>query len=126
MDQSVLTVKNLQILVEMFRIKNGMSPAIVSDIFLRGTEIITTLRNKMTFLYLLYERYIVSVKLILTTISDIKYLPFTRFPCRVNSAKVKRILKSSVTNFVYGLPHELPNNLGNYETKRKSWNLVNT
>ena len=34
----------------MFEIKNGMSPAIVSDIFLTGTEIITTLYNKMTFL----------------------------------------------------------------------------
>ena len=53
MDQSLLTVKNIQILVEMFRIKNDMSPAIVSDIFLHGTEIITTLRNKVTFLYLL-------------------------------------------------------------------------
>ena len=42
----------------MFKIENGISPAIVSDIFWPGTEIITTICNKMTFFYLLYKRYI--------------------------------------------------------------------
>ena len=51
MDQSQLTIKNIQILVEMFKIENGISPAIVSDIFLPGTEIITTICNKMTFFF---------------------------------------------------------------------------
>ena len=36
-------------LAEMFKIKNNMSPAIGSDTFLPWTEIITTLRNKITF-----------------------------------------------------------------------------
>ena len=33
----------------MFKIKNGMSLAVVSDTFLPGTKMITTLRNKITF-----------------------------------------------------------------------------
>ena len=49
MNQSLVTIKNIQILVEMFKIKNDISSAIVSDIFLPGTEIITTLCNEMTF-----------------------------------------------------------------------------
>ena len=49
MDQSLFTIKNIQTLVEMFKIKNSMNPAMVSDTFLPGREIITTLCNKMTF-----------------------------------------------------------------------------
>ena len=48
MNQSLLTIKNI---VEMFKIKNGMFPAIVSDIFMSETEIIKTWFNKMTFFY---------------------------------------------------------------------------
>ena len=50
----------------MFQIKNSISPAIVSDVFLAETDIITTLDNKMTFIYLLYEQYIMTVKANLT------------------------------------------------------------
>ena len=60
MDQSLFTIKNIQTLVERFKIKNGMSPAIISDIFLPGTEIIMTLWNKMTFFYLPYKQYIMA------------------------------------------------------------------
>ena len=49
-DQSLFTIKNIQKLVEMFKIKNGVSLSTVSDIFLPEKEIITFLRNKMTFL----------------------------------------------------------------------------
>ena len=62
MYQSLFTVKNIQILKKTFQIKNGMSSVIVSHLFLNKTEIITALRNKMTFFYLLYERYIMAVK----------------------------------------------------------------
>ena len=34
MDQSLFTMKNIQTIAEMFKIKNGMSSAIISDIFL--------------------------------------------------------------------------------------------
>ena len=33
MDQLLFTIKNIQTLIKMFKIKNGMSPAIVSHIF---------------------------------------------------------------------------------------------
>ena len=49
MDQSLFTIKNIQTLVEMFKIKDCMNPAMVSDTFLPGREIITTLCNKMVF-----------------------------------------------------------------------------
>ena len=52
MNQSLFTIKNI---VEMFKIKNAMSSAIVSDRFLPETEIIKTLSNKMTFFYPLYK-----------------------------------------------------------------------
>ena len=52
----------------MFKTKNDMSLAIYSDEFLRGTEIITTLRNKMIFFYLLCERYIITMKAYLTKV----------------------------------------------------------
>ena len=65
MDQSLFTMKNIQTIAEMFKIKNGMSSAIISDIFLPGTKIITTLRNKMTFFYLLHKRYIMPLKIYL-------------------------------------------------------------
>ena len=55
MDQSLITIENIETLIKMFKIKNGMSPAIVSDIFLPETEIIKTLCNKMAFFYLLYK-----------------------------------------------------------------------
>ena len=57
MDKAPFIIKNVQILAEIFRIKNSMSSAITSDIFLNGNEIITKLRNKMTFF-----NYIISVK----------------------------------------------------------------
>ena len=38
----------------MFKTKNAMSPAIVSDTFLPGMEIIKILSNEMTFLFTLY------------------------------------------------------------------------
>ena len=48
--------KNIQTLkVEMFKIKNHISPEIV---FYVEREIITTLGNKMTFSYFLFEQYI--------------------------------------------------------------------
>ena len=43
------------------------------------------------------------------TYNDMKFLPLNLFPCKVNSLQVKRNLKSSMANFVYKLPHELPN-----------------
>ena len=43
--------------------------------------------------------------------NDIMYLPFTVFPCKFNSPKVKRNLISSIINFANELPHELSNNL---------------
>ena len=53
------------------------------------------------------------------------------FPCKFDSPQVKRDLISSITNFVYELPHELLSDLrlkilGNYETIQKSQNLVRT
>ena len=61
------------------------------------------------------------------TISGIIFVPFTVFPCKVNSPQVKRSLKSTITNFVYEVPRELRNSLririfGNQERKRKSQN----
>ena len=49
MDHSLLILKNIQILVEIFKIKNNMSPTIVSDLVLPSVEINTTLSNKTTF-----------------------------------------------------------------------------
>lgn len=58
--------KTIQTLVEMFKIKNGRSHVIVSDIFLAEMENIKTLRNKIYFLYLLNKRHIVAMKAYLT------------------------------------------------------------
>ena len=43
---------------------------------------------------------------------------FTIFYCRLKSPQVKRNLISSITNFIYKLPHKLPN-----ENLRKLGNL---
>ena len=64
-------------------------------------------------------------------ISDIISLPFTLFPCKVNSPQVKCNLKCSITNFMCDLPQELPNDvrlmiLGNQERKIKSQNWLET
>ena len=53
------------------------------------------------------------------------FLLFNLFTCKVNSPQVKRNLKSSKTNFVYELSHEISNDLRfeileNMERKRKS------
>ena len=48
----LFTIKHIQALVEMFKIKSGMSSAIASDIFLPGTEIIKTFATKWLFLTL--------------------------------------------------------------------------
>ena len=75
MNQSLVTTKNIQILVEMFKIKNDMSSAIVSDIFLPGAEIITTLCNEMTFFYILYKlsfTFYVMAKLILSRCKNVE------------------------------------------------------
>ena len=45
-----------------------------------------------------------------STISDITFLQFTVFLWKVNSSQVKWNLNSTITNFLYLLPHELPNN----------------
>ena len=71
MNQSLFTIKNIQTLVEMFKIKNCMYPAMISDIFLPGNEIITTLCNRMTFFYFIYKRYIMA-KLILPTSKNLE------------------------------------------------------
>ena len=58
MDQSLFAIKNIQTLVETFKIKNCIYPAMVSDTFLSGTEIITAfiptrivLMNQIAHLY---------------------------------------------------------------------------
>ena len=40
-------------------------------------------------------------------ISDVIFLLFTVFPCKVKLPKLTRNLISTITNFVYKLPHEL-------------------
>ena len=48
----LFTIKHIQTLAEIFKIKRGMSSAIVSDIFLHGAEIIKTFATKWLFLNL--------------------------------------------------------------------------
>ena len=62
MYQCLFTIKNIQALAEMLKMKNGMSPVIVSNIFLVGTEIITAFHSKIIYFYLLYKRYITAMK----------------------------------------------------------------
>ena len=44
---------------------------------------------------------------------------FTVFPCKFDLPQVKRDLISSITNFIYKLPHELVNDLRSWEIKKK-------
>ena len=67
---------------------------------------------------------------LLSTISDIIFLQFTVFPCKADLSQVKRNLKFSIINYVYKLPHELPNDLRlrifGKENFRKSQNWMET
>ena len=74
----------------MFKIKNYMYSAIVSDIFLSGMEIITTLCNKMTFFYLIYKRYIMA-KLILPRSKNVEQHIF-RIETRIFSNNFKEAI----------------------------------
>ena len=44
---------------------------------------------------------------------------FTVFPCKFDSPQVKLDLISSITNFIYKLPHELVNDLRSWEIRKK-------